>query len=1000
MRTLSESVEVLKRHDADAELAFQEVYEQTRRVALAVIRRYNSKTAEYEDILQETYIKVYRNIDSLNDSSKIQAWVNRIAANIAIRHNQKENPLMFSEMENEEGQMPDFEDESVESNPELVADRKAVVQIVNQILDGLPADQKAALLMVYGQKVTIREMAEELGVSENTIKSRLYQGRQKLMAKKDDFRKMGIELTSAAIVAVITMSFEDTVYAASLATGAAATGAVVGSSAAMGGTSAGSAAGTGGAGSVVGGANAAGGISAAGGTVAAGTAGVAKAAGTAATVTAAKAAGVGSMAAKAAAVIGQMTIGAKLAVAGVAAAAVVGTTAVVGGGSDIIGGESRGASPDMEPIEERMEAYNNRRYSMQEQYDVFYPDYILEKIDTLAESADASEYPLSNWNDSSVTTREFSIDLDEYNRTYGEDWKISWKKISEEKVDEKKLESIRKMYSKLLNVHPALLLSDVFRKHPEERDEIEGWAEGQEVKEARKITVKLTIQGSKGRGEREAEAIVVHYGGNWLLYPDRPEDLVYWIEFHKVDDDSSERADAGSRTDSDSVETEDDFLSRISLSADRHEADSDEIGEIDSAEQEENTSFLSGQETEVLFSSSTYDNEENRSAAKAYQEILKTDSDFTAEDLDIVGVWMIDPDQDGKLEAAIPIRYKGGAITKIYFLQYDGDVQKDVLECQIYLADVAVIPGENKFLMSAVEGWDDDWGANVWTYDGQRISDEGVYVCYGGSYAGPVDPSDAEARDYLKRAVYLKPVTYDEAVRNIGVLERPSSPYEGPYSVQNQLPDFVPAVEAPLATALPKKIYDNEMNRAAAAAYREFLLEQAAPDETRIRHIYVTDVDQNGVVELRFERYEGMSSSQFYELFYDGKLSAENTEDFDGGARYRICHAVIPGRREEVTMRYRFKNDEEGNDACYFECSSYILKEKKYVWQEDYYWKDAASACEIFDADMFALGNERMKEALVLDEIPLDRVKASEESLLYPSPSLGIASEVYQVNQG
>ena len=311
MNELLNAVEAAKRGESNG---FQTLYSLTSKAALAVIRRYCDRTADYEDLLQDTYIRVYKSINDLQDARKAQAWINRIAANTAIRHNMKKNPSMFSDLADDEGMIPEFADTNQNHNPELIADQKAVSQAVRQILDSLPEDQRAALWMVYGQNVTIREMAQQLGISENTIKSRLYQGRKKLLARREDFLKLGVDLTIIPVALLVSMAFQDTVYGAVSATAGAA--AAIGlKTAADSGSAAGAGSSAPGAGAAAG--TAASGTGAAAGTAASG-AGAATAASAAALSTKIAAAG--------------LSLGAKIgiAAASLAAAAAVGTAAAFG----------------------------------------------------------------------------------------------------------------------------------------------------------------------------------------------------------------------------------------------------------------------------------------------------------------------------------------------------------------------------------------------------------------------------------------------------------------------------------------------------------------------------------------------------------------------------------------------------------------------------------------------------------------------------------------------
>ena len=327
MNDLLNAVKGAKAHDDEA---FQVLYEKTKRVALAVIKRYCDVSGDYEDILQETYLRVYQSIGQLTQEDKVQAWINRIAANTAIRHNMKKRPQLFSELADEEGNIPEFRDERQEAEPEIVADRKAVSGIVLQVMEELPEDQRDALWMVYGQKVTIREMAVSLGISENTIKSRLYQGRKKLLARREDFRKLGIELNIIPISVLVALAFREEVYAAVEIGAGAGTAAAAAKAAGKAGKASGPAA----AGEGMSGASAAAGEAVAGtavtgtGTAAAGTA--AAGAGTVAAGTGAAAAGISAgIGAKLGVIIGSIGIGAKIAAVGAGAVIATGGGAFV-----------------------------------------------------------------------------------------------------------------------------------------------------------------------------------------------------------------------------------------------------------------------------------------------------------------------------------------------------------------------------------------------------------------------------------------------------------------------------------------------------------------------------------------------------------------------------------------------------------------------------------------------------------------------------------------------
>ena len=327
--------------------AFDQLYEHTKPTALAVIRRYCDHTEDYEDILQETYIRVYKSIDALQDEGKVQAWINKIAANTAIRHNMKKRPTLFTDMGDEEGNIPDIKDENENIDPEAVTDHKAVTEIIRQVLSTLPEDQRDALWMVYGQGITIKEMAESLGISENTIKSRLFQGRKKLVAKKEEFRRLGINISVIPVSILVSIAFKEEVYADTLAAAGMA----------------GSAFGAGAAKAAAGNGAAAGGSASAGASVGASSAGAGTAAGAASaggasSAGAAVSAGAGAVI-KAGAAAVKMGLGVKIAAVGIAAVAVTGgaaTAALVSGHSPAwVENQDRDKERDAGRQEERLE---------------------------------------------------------------------------------------------------------------------------------------------------------------------------------------------------------------------------------------------------------------------------------------------------------------------------------------------------------------------------------------------------------------------------------------------------------------------------------------------------------------------------------------------------------------------------------------------------------------------------------------------------------------------
>lgn len=155
------------------------------------------------DILQDTYIKAFARLDQLQHPDKLVPWLKIIANNTAKDWLKKSKPMLFSDISSGEtsGELP-FEErieyQNVQLNPEVEVDAKEVRRLVMEILDQLPEDQRMVIGMFYYEELSVKDIAVILGVSENTVKSRLVYGRKKIKEQVLDLEKRGTKLYTVA----------------------------------------------------------------------------------------------------------------------------------------------------------------------------------------------------------------------------------------------------------------------------------------------------------------------------------------------------------------------------------------------------------------------------------------------------------------------------------------------------------------------------------------------------------------------------------------------------------------------------------------------------------------------------------------------------------------------------------------------------------------------------------------------------------------------------------
>lgn len=189
---LTELITAIREGDQQA---FTELYEMTSqevyRTARAVLRDEEAAL----DVQQDTYVFAYNHLDQLSDPEKVRPWLRAIAVNRAKSVLRRQTPILFTELENEEGEgLPEQADLSPEGSPELSLERKETSELVNEILEELSDGQRAAVAMYYYEQMSIGEISEALGVAPGTVKAQLARGRKKIEEAVHRLEKQGVKL--------------------------------------------------------------------------------------------------------------------------------------------------------------------------------------------------------------------------------------------------------------------------------------------------------------------------------------------------------------------------------------------------------------------------------------------------------------------------------------------------------------------------------------------------------------------------------------------------------------------------------------------------------------------------------------------------------------------------------------------------------------------------------------------------------------------------------------
>ena len=130
-----------------------------------------------EDIFQEVFIKVYKNLENFRDESDIKTWIIRITINTAkdylkSAYSRKVVPMMEFK-----------EDQLVSDNDfEEIENRDRDEQVKKTVMI-LPEQYREVLLCVYYHDMSVADTAKSLGIAEGTVKSRLSRARDMMKNK-------------------------------------------------------------------------------------------------------------------------------------------------------------------------------------------------------------------------------------------------------------------------------------------------------------------------------------------------------------------------------------------------------------------------------------------------------------------------------------------------------------------------------------------------------------------------------------------------------------------------------------------------------------------------------------------------------------------------------------------------------------------------------------------------------------------------------------------------
>jgi len=173
MRTDVELIELCLVGDQDC---FAELVNRYKNLVYSIILRQTRNSDDANDLAQDVFLKVYKNLASYTPEFKFSTWIMRITSNHIIdQHRRKKLETISYEVYTAEGGVP-----GTTSSPEVAYLKREQTERINKIVTGLPDIYKIPVVLFHQHGLSYQEISEKIDEPVSKVKNRIFRGRKLL----------------------------------------------------------------------------------------------------------------------------------------------------------------------------------------------------------------------------------------------------------------------------------------------------------------------------------------------------------------------------------------------------------------------------------------------------------------------------------------------------------------------------------------------------------------------------------------------------------------------------------------------------------------------------------------------------------------------------------------------------------------------------------------------------------------------------------------------------
>ena len=163
------------------DLAFERLIRNFQRLVSHIVFRMVNNIADREDICQDVFIKVYKNLSGFRFESKLSTWIARIAYNRCINFLEKKKVALYDDLSEDDKQY-EIRD-SADDRPDQIIESADLKELLTQEINTLPIQYRTIITLYHLDEMNYNEIADIMGLPAGTVKSYLFRARRKLREK-------------------------------------------------------------------------------------------------------------------------------------------------------------------------------------------------------------------------------------------------------------------------------------------------------------------------------------------------------------------------------------------------------------------------------------------------------------------------------------------------------------------------------------------------------------------------------------------------------------------------------------------------------------------------------------------------------------------------------------------------------------------------------------------------------------------------------------------------